>query len=317
VVLFFKKGAPTRKIWYYELDPGRNLGKTNPLNDADLEEFLTLQKTLADSLRSWSVDVKDIDKMTYDLSVRNPNKSAEVTQYSPTEIMDTIATIDAESDEVLKRIRRISDDHAPSHHAEWKTEKLGELCQIELGRTPARNKKDFWDEDRETENVWLSIADLLNAERNVVSDSREYLSDKGAAITPIVKEGTLLVSFKLTLGRLAFAGRDLRTNEAIAALTILDEKKLSKKYLFYYLQFFDWAKAAEGDDKIKGKTLNKSKLKALQIHYPRRPDQDRIVATLEVAFTETTLLDDLYCKKEDALSALKKSVLKQAFARHV
>ena len=61
VVLFFEKGAPTRKIWYYQLDPGRNLGKTNPLNDDDLAEFVELQKTLADSPKSWSVDAVDID----------------------------------------------------------------------------------------------------------------------------------------------------------------------------------------------------------------------------------------------------------------
>src|SRR5258708_1789477 len=60
VVLFFEKSAPTRKIWYYQLDPGRNLGKTNPLNDDDLTEFVALQKTFADSPKSWSVDAKSI-----------------------------------------------------------------------------------------------------------------------------------------------------------------------------------------------------------------------------------------------------------------
>ena len=91
----------------------------------------------------------------------------------------------------------------------WQSKTLGELCEIELGKTPARANSAFWDEKRETSNVWLSIADLLNAEDNVVIDSREYLSDKGAAISKTVPKGTLLVSFKLTLGRLAFAGRDL------------------------------------------------------------------------------------------------------------
>jgi type I restriction enzyme S subunit len=69
---------------------------------------------------------------------------------------------------------------------------------------------------------------------------------------------TLLASFKLTLGRLAFAGRDLFTNEAIAALTIFNEREQSKEFLFYFLNFFDWDKATEGDVKIKGKTLNKA-----------------------------------------------------------
>src|SRR5438132_889776 len=97
VVLFFEKGAPTRKIWYYQLDPGRNLGKTNPLNDDDLAEFVKLQKKFADSDKSWSVSAKDIDQTTFDLSVENPNGGEEIAHRSPAAIMDEIATLDAES----------------------------------------------------------------------------------------------------------------------------------------------------------------------------------------------------------------------------
>jgi type I restriction enzyme M protein len=105
VVLFFEKGSPTRKIWYYKLDPGRNLGKTNPLNDDDLAEFVKLQKTFADSPKSWSLDVKGIDEQTYDLSMKNPNGNDEVVHRSPQKIMDEIAALDAESAKVLKAIR--------------------------------------------------------------------------------------------------------------------------------------------------------------------------------------------------------------------
>jgi type I restriction enzyme M protein len=105
VVLFFEKGAPTRKIWYYQLDPGRSLGKTNPLNDVDLAEFVTLQKNFADSSKSWTVDTKSVDLTTYDLSVKNPNGGEEVIHRSPEEIMDSIAALDAESAEVLANIR--------------------------------------------------------------------------------------------------------------------------------------------------------------------------------------------------------------------
>ena len=107
VVLFFEKGAPTRKVWYYQLDPGRNLGKTNPLNDADLAEFVKLQKTFVDSPKSWSVDAKSIDPSTFDLSVKNPNGGEEVTHRSPQDIMDEIAVLDAESAEVLGNIRAL------------------------------------------------------------------------------------------------------------------------------------------------------------------------------------------------------------------
>ncbi len=107
VVLFFEKGAPTRKTWFYQLDPGRNLGKTNPLNDADLAEFVKLQKTFADSPRSWSVDAKSIDKETFDLSVKNPNGGEEIAHRSPEEIMDEIVALDAESAEVLGNVRAL------------------------------------------------------------------------------------------------------------------------------------------------------------------------------------------------------------------
>ncbi len=107
VVLFFEKGSKTRQIWYYQLDPGRNLGKTNPLNDDDLKEFVELQKTRADSPKSWSVDAAGIDSTTFDLSVKNPNGGEEVTHRRPQEIMDEIAALDAESAEVLGKIREL------------------------------------------------------------------------------------------------------------------------------------------------------------------------------------------------------------------
>jgi type I restriction enzyme M protein len=107
VVLFFEKGAPTRTVWYYSLDPGRNLGKTNPLNDDDLKEFVELQQTKADSPKSWSVDISGIDTGTYDLSVKNPNGGEAITHRSPQEIMDEIAALDAESAAVLAKIRSL------------------------------------------------------------------------------------------------------------------------------------------------------------------------------------------------------------------
>ncbi|MBN1461211.1 MAG: N-6 DNA methylase [Armatimonadetes bacterium] len=107
VVLFFEKGAPTRTVWFYQLDPGRNLGKTNPLNDDDLVEFVSLQKTKADSPKSWTVDAGAIDKTTFDLSVKNPNGGEEVTHRSPQEILDEIAALDAESAKLLEKIRAL------------------------------------------------------------------------------------------------------------------------------------------------------------------------------------------------------------------
>lgn len=168
---------------------------------------------------------------------------------------------------------------------DWRTQRLGDLCEIELGKTPSRADSSLWDARRETNNVWLSIADLLNAKDNVVVDSREYVSAKGAKLCKIVPKGTLLVSFKLTLGRLAFAGRDLFTNEAIAALSPKKAAGVSKEFLFYFLHFFDWVKAAENDVKLKGMTFNKAKLKEIPVSFPAAfAEQQRIVRILGEVF---------------------------------
>jgi type I restriction enzyme M protein len=105
VVLFFEKGSETKKIWYYQLNPGRNMGKTNPLSDDDLKEFVTLQKKTADSDKSWTVDVDDVDTSTWDLSVKNPNGQEEVAYRSPADILDEIAELDRDSATILEKIR--------------------------------------------------------------------------------------------------------------------------------------------------------------------------------------------------------------------
>jgi type I restriction enzyme M protein len=107
VVLFFEKGAPTRKVWFYQLDPGRNLGKTNPLNDADLADFVDLKKTFADSAKSWSVDAMTLDPTTFELQVKNPDGGEDVVHRCPHAIMDEIAALDAESAAVLESIKAL------------------------------------------------------------------------------------------------------------------------------------------------------------------------------------------------------------------
>jgi type I restriction enzyme M protein len=104
IVLFFEKGSPTQKIWYYQLNLNRNLGKTNPLTESDLVDFITLQQIKSDSENSWTLKVSDIDLDTYDLSVKNPNRNNEVILREPKEILEEIKKLDKESEMILERI---------------------------------------------------------------------------------------------------------------------------------------------------------------------------------------------------------------------
>lgn len=107
VVLFFTKGAPTKQIWYYQLDPGRSLGKTNPLHDDDLKEFVALQRILGPSSKSWSVPLNSLDEFTWDLSVKNPNSIKEQKLRKPSQIIQDIMALDKKSEGILQNIQEM------------------------------------------------------------------------------------------------------------------------------------------------------------------------------------------------------------------
>ena len=107
VVLFFTKGEATKNVWFYQLDPGRSLGKTNPLNDKDMQEFVSLQKTFESSEKSWSLAVDTLDENTWDLSVKNPNVDDEVVLRKPAEIIEEIIALDKESEAILASIQEL------------------------------------------------------------------------------------------------------------------------------------------------------------------------------------------------------------------
>ena len=112
VVLFFNKGEGTRKIWYYQLDPGRSLGKTNALNDEDMEEFVELAKSAihgkgSETRKSWNLDIHSIDSATVDLSVKNPNLPKDKPLREPELILADISLLDRESSKLINEISEL------------------------------------------------------------------------------------------------------------------------------------------------------------------------------------------------------------------
>ena len=191
----------------------------------------------------------------------------------------------------------------------WKTVSLSDVCNVSIGKTPPRGDKLYWDEEKIKNNVWLSIADLSSSNDKYISDSKEYLSNEGASLFKSVPKNTLIMSFKLSIGKLAFTKCELRTNEAIAALSILDESLILKEFLYYYLSSLNWDVLAGHDQKVKGKTLNKKKLNALEITLPPLAEQERIVARLDATFSEIDEAINKAEAKETEVQKLKTSLL--------
>lgn len=150
--------------------------------------------------------------------------------------------------------------------------KLSELLDISIGRTPSRNEPSYWGKGY----PWVSIRDLSS---KIVTETKEQITDRAVtdARCKVVKKGTLLFSFKLTIGKMAFAGCDLFTNEAIAAFAIKDEKELHPEFLYYALQSATYGGSNQA---VMGKTLNSKSLAEIEIPVPPLDDQIRIARLL-------------------------------------
>lgn len=159
----------------------------------------------------------------------------------------------------------------------WPLVKLSELCEINIGKTPARAKAAYWGKG----NPWLSIRDMNQGLE--LRTTKEEITDLGVreSCIKLVSKGTVLFSFKLSIGKIGIAQRDMYTNEAIAALPIKDKTQLCEEYLVYALTKIDAAKST--DRAVMGATLNKKKLAELKIPLPPLEEQKRIAAILDKA----------------------------------
>lgn len=156
----------------------------------------------------------------------------------------------------------------------WKEEKIGNIINLTIGKTPSRKKSEYFT----GENLWVSIADIRSIN---LTDTKEKITEQAIKDSNIkkVKAGTLIMSYKLSIGKMAFASEDLYTNEAIAALNIITDD-LDKKFLYYYLLNADLEKTT--DRAVKGKTLNKAKIEQIPIQFPPLQQQEKIVKVLDL-----------------------------------
>lgn len=168
---------------------------------------------------------------------------------------------------------------------------LESICNIQIGKTPSRAKSNYWNGNL----PWATISDLSNG--RILTVTKEAISNDGAdeSGSKLIPAGTLLLSFKLSLGKRAIAGIDLFTNEAIAALLIKDPNVVCREYLYWALGTVDYDKLV--DRAAKGKTLNKAKLRYLPVPLPPLAEQKRIAAILDAA-------DALRARRREAIAQL-------------
>ena len=192
----------------------------------------------------------------------------------------------------------------------WENRTLGEIFEIKIGGTPSRNNPLYWDANKTSENYWVSIRDLNG---RLILDTNEYLSDDGVrnSNVKLIHEGTVMMSFKLTLGRVAIAGRNLYTNEAIASFSPLESGSVDRDYLYHGLH--SWNLLEEVDQAVKGVTLNKEKLANITGAFPPLPEQQKIASIL-------TSLDTVIEKTEaqiNKLKDLKKAMMQELLTKGI
>ncbi len=183
----------------------------------------------------------------------------------------------------------------------WEIKKLGEVFDLQMGKTPSRDNGDYWGGD----NVWVAISDLQD---KYIGESKEHITDKALTETKIkkVKAGTTIMSFKLSVGRAAITTKDLYTNEAIMAFNLNEGYDLIADYIYYYLKGYKWQGANKA---AMGLTLNKTSISQNYIVIPPRAEQERIVAELDC-------LSGVIEKKREQLrelDALAQSIFYQMF----
>lgn len=183
----------------------------------------------------------------------------------------------------------------PGFSGKWEVKRLGDLCTLGMGRTPSRINDAYWGRGYK----WLSIADL---KAKVITESSEEITELAAKQIPLIKKGTLLMSFKLSIGRLAFAGCDLFTNEAICSF---NELKANAEYLYYALQRVDFS--LYGKQAVKGFTLNKASLQLVEVAIPTIEEQTAIATILSDMDAELAALET----RRDKAHQLKQGMMQE------
>lgn len=257
----------------------------NDLRDlAILLPPLLEQKRMAETLETWDRAIETVEAL---IANARAQKQALMQQLLP---QGTIAP--------KKRL--------PGFAGEWREAEFNEVFDLKIGGTPARNNPAHWDGDKATQNRWIAISDLQG---KYIDATREHISDEGVQNSNVkaLASGTVIFSFKLSIGRKAILRKSAYTNEAICALIPKRPEELSNLFVFHALELVDFT--ASTDQAVKGATLNKAKIADLYLSFPPRAEQDHLVEVLEAADVEIAILQAQLTALRQEKAALMQQLL--------
>ena len=302
VVLFFTKGEPTKKIWNYQLSVDRSLGKTSPINDNDLLDFLTIQNSYQITDKSWLLNIADVSNKNYDLSVINPNTPEDKPVRDPLEILTNVTeNIDVirthlNSDFYQKQIDELIFKEADK----WERTTLGKCCDFYNGK----------------------------AHEKVIDEDGEYIvvNSKFISTNGITYKKTFEQLFPLFIDDIVLVMSDVPNGKALAKCFLIDEddtytlnqricairsKRFEKKYLFYQLNRHKYLLSFNNGENQTN--LRKDDILNTPLVIPPISEQKKIIEKLD-ELTDMTNQFILKVKNNIAdLEELKKSLFELAF----
>lgn len=161
----------------------------------------------------------------------------------------------------------------------YNSKTLDELCDVKIGRTPPRNQSEWFNSGASDDWKWVSIKDMGNCGK-FITETSETITNKAKKTFnyATVASGTILLSFKLTLGRVVICDGEFVTNEAIAQLPIKDPSIIDRDYLYYYLKNYNWSNI--GSTSSIATAVNSKMVKSIKIVFPDLETQKKIVRVL-------------------------------------
>ena len=262
-VLFFEKKGKTKKIWFCEVE-----GKFTKKQTIQKEDFSSLRKVFNEKKAteiSWIKSIDELKKDNLDLSPKNPNKNIEEKKI---DIISADLDLKKFSENSAKDIEKYSNfsknflKDLKLKKVNFKEMKLENICDVLIGGTPKRAIKKYFIGGK---NLWASVSELNG---NIISDTKEYLTDEGVknSNVKLLKKGTVMMSFKLSIGKTGVCGKDMYTNEAIAAFV----PKTTKINPYYVLLMVSTISKISKNKKgsLGAGSLNKKKLEELLIPVP-------------------------------------------------